>query len=84
MQRLGFDIYSDGEHYNIYCFRTESAAEVFLKAFDGEWITSQQRKKVHLALPMATKSREHAMSAKRYLRPIKETARFLAGSTAGE
>lgn len=30
----------------------------------------------HLAFPMATKSRGYAMSAKRYLRPIKETARF--------
>ena len=42
---LGFHIYSDGEHYNIYCFPTESAAEVFLKAFDGVWITPRQRKK---------------------------------------
>lgn len=35
----------DGEGFVTYRFATQEAAECFLKAFDGEWITSAERNK---------------------------------------
>ncbi|PSH56730.1 hypothetical protein CU100_15390 [Phyllobacterium endophyticum] len=35
----------DGEGFIIYRFHKKESAECFLKAFDGEWITPEQRKK---------------------------------------
>jgi hypothetical protein len=34
----------DGEGFIIYRFSKQDGAKCFLKAFDGEWITPQQRK----------------------------------------
>ncbi|WP_187277121.1 hypothetical protein [Phyllobacterium endophyticum] len=35
----------DGEGFVIYRFPEPENAECFLKAFDGEWITPEERKK---------------------------------------
>ncbi|MGO4450145.1 hypothetical protein AB4Y96_14570 [Phyllobacterium sp. TAF24] len=43
--RLNHSYYDDGEGFVIYCFPEKDEAEIFLKAFDGHWITPEQRKK---------------------------------------
>lgn len=43
--RLTRSLFVDHDHYVIYLFRERKAAECFLKAFDGEWITPAERKK---------------------------------------
>lgn len=43
--RLNHSYHDDGEDFIIYCFPEQESAEIFLKAFDGRWITPEQRKK---------------------------------------
>jgi hypothetical protein len=43
--RLNTSLSVDGEGFIIYRFPRKESAECFLKAFDGEWITPEERKK---------------------------------------
>lgn len=43
--RLNRSLSVDDEDFVIYCFPKRESAECFLKAFDGEWIATEERKK---------------------------------------
>lgn len=43
--RLNQSVYIHPDRYIIYMFADERDAECFLKAFEGEWITAEQRRK---------------------------------------
>lgn len=43
--RLSHSLFVDDDDYVVYLFSDKEAAECFLKAFDGEWITPAERKK---------------------------------------
>jgi hypothetical protein len=43
--RLNTSLSVDGEGFVIYRFSKKDSAECFLKAFDGEWISPEERKR---------------------------------------